>query len=108
VEKHGSPCQAGVDLTASQILPGITKPVVAAAARDVHCKAVIRKATEVGNVLVQSPGEGTEPFLCQKLEDAFSRPAKEIKPIFQIWQRQSLEPASLCSASEQGARQPGQ
>lgn len=59
-EERGSPCQAGANLIDSQILPGITEPMLAAAAQDVHGKAVIHKPMEVGNVLVQSPGEGKE------------------------------------------------
>lgn len=45
-------------MIASQILPGITEPMLAAAARDMHCKAVIHKPMEVGNILIQSPDKG--------------------------------------------------
>lgn len=58
VEERGSLCQAGANMIASQILPGITEPMLAAAARGMHCKAVIHKPTEVGNILIQSPEEG--------------------------------------------------
>lgn len=51
---------ACANLIASQILPGITEPISAAAAQDVHLKAVIHKPMDVRNVLVQSPGEGKE------------------------------------------------
>lgn len=66
-EECGSTCQAGANLIASQILPGIMELKPATAAQDVHCKAVILKPMEVGNVLVQSPGEGKELIFLLKV-----------------------------------------
>lgn len=50
MEEHDSLCQAEANLIVSQIFPGITEFMPGTAARDLHCKGVIHKPMEVGNL----------------------------------------------------------
>lgn len=49
MEEHDNLCQAGANLIVSQTFPGIKSPCQSLA-RHLHCKGVIHKPMEVGNL----------------------------------------------------------